>query len=195
LTKDTIPAVCITESLEFFDEDARKEGEIISRTLRLSGRKAHYSYVRTRDEFEAFVKEFGSSNYRYLHISCHGDVGEFHLTTEMISTEEFANILAPHVRGRRIFLSTCLAGDSKFARLLLPDSGCLSILAPASTIDFADAAIFWTAFYHLRFKANPDAMKRDEVIDTATRCAKLVGQQFRFFYVRDGKMHRRLLGA
>ena len=42
--KRTTPTVCIVESLDFLQEDSLKEGEIISRTLRLSEKPAHYTY-------------------------------------------------------------------------------------------------------------------------------------------------------
>jgi len=47
--------VCIIETLEFLDEDMRREGEIISRTLKLSGKHPHYSYVRSTQELQAFT--------------------------------------------------------------------------------------------------------------------------------------------
>ena len=165
--KKTEAAVCIVESLNFLDEDTRKEGEIISRTLTMSGKDSHYSYVRTTAELKAFMWEFGNSKFRYLHVSCHGNVDAFFVTTGEMTGKKFASILAPHVRGRRIFLSTCLATDSTFANALLPTSGCLSILGPVGEIDPDDAAIFWTAFYHLRFKHNPNSMKHSDVEKTA----------------------------
>jgi hypothetical protein len=181
------------ESLEFFDEDTRKEGEIISRTLRLSGKSTHYSYLRSRDEFEAFLKEFGKSSHRYLHISCHGNVGRFFLTTTSISAADFAKLLKPHVRTRRVFLSTCLATDSAFASALMTDSGCRSVLGPVGAIDVDDAAIFWTAFYHVMFKKTPDAMTHADIEAAATKCARLIGEEFRFFFMEDGKLQERVL--
>jgi len=178
----TNPTVCIVESLEFLQEDTLREGEIISRTLRLSGKQSHYSYLRSRDELEAFLEEFGRSNHRYLHISCHGNSEGFSTTTGSISAVEFARILAPHVSQRRVFLSACLAAKSDFADELLSRSDCLSVLAPVGEIHFDDAAIFWTTFYHLMFKMNPSAMNRVGIEETVRRCAKLVEEKFRLFY-------------
>jgi hypothetical protein len=62
------------ESLDFFDEKDRKEGEIIHRTLRLLGTEPHYIYVRSSAEMVAFINEFAKSEYRYLHLSCHGGI-------------------------------------------------------------------------------------------------------------------------
>jgi len=84
--------------------------------------------------------------------------------------------------------------DSRLAAELLPDSGCYSILGPKSSIEFGDSAIFWTAFYHLRFKARREAMKRQEIIETATKCANLIDQQFRLFYLENGNLTKEVLG-
>ena len=190
----TEATVCIVESLGFFDEDAYKEGEIIFRTLRLSEKAAHYTYLRSRAEFEAFLKEFAESSHRYLHVSCHGNTGAFFTTLDKIKSVDFAKMLGPHLEKRRLFLSACLAADSAFAKALLENSKCLSVLGPEGKINFDDAAIFWTAFYHLMFKTNPDAMKRSDLIENVVRCAKLVNKKFRFFYMHNQKFKEELLG-
>ena len=184
--RETKATIWIVESLNFSDEDSHKEGEIISRTLRLSGKKTNYTYVRTQQEFEAFIKEFGKSEHRYLHVSCHGSPTGFWTTTKKIPAVEFAQMIAPNVSGRRVFLSTCLAGNSEFANELLLNSECLSVLAPVGEINFDDAAIFWTAFYHLMFKSSRTSMKRSVIEQHVVQCAGLVGQPFRLFY-RDDK--------
>jgi len=62
-----------------------KEGEIISRTLRLSEKPAHYTYLRSSDEMKAFVKEFGRSQHRYSHVSCTVSASAFLTTTGRMS--------------------------------------------------------------------------------------------------------------
>jgi hypothetical protein len=193
--KKTKATIWIVESLGYRDENTRKEGEIISRTLRLSGKQTDYTYLRTQTEFKAFVKEFGQSTHRYLHISCHGNESEFCTTTGRIPALKFAQILAPNLKNpRRVFLSTCLATNNKFAKALLLESKCLSVLGPAGEINFDDAAIFWSAFYHLMFKENSDSMQNDKIKKNVLQCAKLVGEQFRLFYKKGGKVKQELLG-
>jgi hypothetical protein len=132
--KRTTPTVCIVESLDFLQEGSLKEGEIISRTLRLSEKPAHYTYLRSSDEMKAFVKEFGQSEHRYLHVSCHGNASTFFTTTGRMSAVDFAELLAPHVDSRRVFLSACQAAQSAFAKSLLSNSECWSVLAPVDNI-------------------------------------------------------------
>lgn len=190
----TRATVCIVESLGFLQESTHREGEIIARTLRLSGKESHYSYLRTRDEFAAFAEQFGNSEHRYLHLSCHGNETGFGVTTGFFSATDLAAVLAPHVNKRRVFLSVCLAAESVFARTLLKQSSCWSVLAPVNVISFDDAAIFWTAFYHLIFKKNPDAMKRTDIEAVVEQCAALVGEQFRLFYSVGNKVRSKTIG-
>jgi hypothetical protein len=126
------------------------------------------------------VKEFGKSKYRYLHISCHGNTGTFFTTLERIPSLELAELLTPHVNHRRVFLSTCLATDSEFATTLMKNSNCNSVTGPVGTLGFADATIFWTAFYHLMFKENL-SMKNEAIRDKLQICSSLINEEFRFF--------------
>lgn len=194
MTARTNATVCIVESLEFLQENSHREGEIIGRTLRLSEKPASYAYVRTRAELEAFVVEFGESPHRYLHISCHGGKKSFFTTVDEVPAKDFAAFMAPHVNRRRVFLSTCLGADSPFAKELLSQGDCWSVLAPVGRINFDDAAIFWTTFYHLMFKSNPDSMSRPAIERTVTLCASLIGQDFRLFYKVGKRVVSKTLG-
>jgi hypothetical protein len=181
------PTVCIIESLGFLEEQSHREGEIISRTLQLSGKRSAYVYIRSVKELKAVTREFGDSKHRYLHLSCHGTVDDggrmigLSLTTGDLSNAVLAELLAPHLKGRRLFISSCLAARSDFAAKLLRRSECLSVLAPMNEIRFDDAAVFWTAFYHLMFKAKRQGMSNTRIQETVAICAALVNESFRLF--------------
>ena len=187
----TKPTVCLVESLGFLEEQSYREGEITGRTLQLSGKRSAYVYIKSIDELKAVAREFGDSDHRYLHLSCHGAVDGkdkmigLKLTTGCISNEDLADLLAPHLKGRRLFLSSCLAARSDFAKMLLERSKCLSVLAPMNEIRFDDAAVFWTAFYHLIFKAQRHAMSNARIEETVGTCAALVNERFRLFSPGD----------
>ena len=184
------PEVFILESLKVSEETHIKEGEILSRTLRLAGKKKTvYHYLRTRQEFEYFVKKFKRSPHRYLHISCHGNIDVFATTLDDIGVDEMVTILAPAIDGRRLFLSSCYAADpqNRFATRLMESSGCKSVVAPVSEIGFADAAVFWSTFYHLMFKRDLakqnteefPRMSAEDLRDVLSSCARLIGEEFR----------------
>lgn len=197
----TKPTVCLVESLGLLEEQTHREGEIISRTLQLSGKRSDYAYVRTKKELTAVMTEFGESRHRYLHLSCHGVVDAdgrpkgFHLTTGRIGSDKLARIIAPHVDGRRVFLSTCLAARSTFAATLLRESKCLSVLAPMNSIAFGDAAVFWTSFYHLMFKGGRKSMTTPRIKANVRICASLVQERFRLFHRdADGGVNEATIG-
>jgi hypothetical protein len=183
----TNPTVCIVESLGFLEEQSHREGEIISQTLQLSGKRSAYVYIKSIEDLKAVAREFGASKHRYLHLSCHGAVHGndkmvgLALTTGYISNDDLAELLAPYLEGRRLFLSSCLAARSDFATMLLERSKCRSVLAPMNEIRFDDAAVFWTAFYHLMFKAQRHAMSNPDIRQTVGICAALVNERFRLF--------------
>jgi hypothetical protein len=81
-----------------------------------------------------------------------------------------------------------LAAESRFARTLLLNSECYSVLAPVGRINFDDAAIFWASFYHVMFKANFGSMSRKEIIQAVERGAGLTGETFRLFWKESGKV-------
>lgn len=162
----TLPYVFIIESLD--EEDERNgdfEGEIISSILRMAKIEHKYYYIRTRREFEHYVDEFVNSNYRYLHISCHGNKNNIATTLDRISFQDLGLILGDKLDRRRLFLSSCLSTNENLAKTIFPVSKCFSIIGPNKEIVMADAAIFWSSFYHKMFKDNARFMKNDKVKD------------------------------
>lgn len=160
----TLPYVFIIESLDFDDEKNQAyEGEIISRILSISNIEHKYYYIRTKKEFEHFINEFVESNYRYLHISCHGNVNEISTTLDIMSFQELGTILGDKLDRKRLFLSSCLSTNKLLAKSILTNSDCISIIGPNEEIDMDDAAIFWSSFYQKMFKDNDRYMRNDKV--------------------------------
>lgn len=179
----TEPEVFIIESLDPDDEgNGRFEGAIISRILGMHGKACKYRYVRTRKEFEGAVKQFGKSRYRYLHISSHANADGMCTTNqEDIDFDELADILNPHLAGRRLFLSACEMIHMDLAKAIIPNSDCFSVIGPNESVRFADAAILWSALYHLMFSHNSDAMKRAELLTFLRRTSKLFQVNMSYF--------------
>lgn len=154
------PEIFIIESLNFEDERAKRfEGQIISQILALSGKKCEYCYIRTKRELKTLLEQFASSRYRYLHISCHGNKESLYTTLDEVSFSDLSPLIRPYLNKRRLFLSACSATNRALAELIMPDSGCYSILGPDQDIYFSDAAILWASFYHVMFTADSTTMK------------------------------------
>jgi hypothetical protein len=185
--KMTKPEVFIIESLNFDEETDYREGEMIYRSLRMSLKKPKYHYVRTLAEFKHFIKEFEESDYRYLHISCHGNKDGISTTLDHIATNEFGKIVGPVLDGKRLFLSTCLASTRAMAKAVFKNGKCLSLAGPRNSINFDDSVILWTSFYHLMFKSNNKSMQPTVLRENMSKCAVTVGEEINYYYPSEAK--------
>lgn len=181
----SFPKVFIIETLsEENEKDRRSDGVVLSDILRLSDRNSEYLYIRTVRELEWAVKQFVDSEFRYLHLSCHGSEDEMITTLETLSFDELGKILNPALKNRRLFLSACSMTNKKLAAAIIPKSGCFSVIGPRAPIDFADAALLWSSFYHLMFNRNPDTMKGADIHNVVTTVAKTFNVPMRY-YAKD----------
>jgi hypothetical protein len=182
----TEPKVFIIESLDFEDEEKILfEGQIISSILRLSKIESRYYYVRTKKEFEKVIGLFYDSNYRYLHISCHGGLSKNSIwtTIDEISFEELGNILEHNLYHKRLFLSACSIVNKKLAEQVIPKTQCYSIIGPKNDIAFRDAAIMWASFYHLMFKKNSKKMLREGLIENMQKVVNTFGEPLNYYSI------------
>ena len=149
--------------------------------MTLAGTKPIYRYVRTKRELSYFIEDFKKTDYRYLHISCHGNQDLICLTMNKMNNEEFAKIVGPALDKKRLFLSACLATTEYLAKEVFAHGSCRSVAGPASSINFDDAAIFWTAFYHLMFKKEAKSMANRDIVASIMAFGWALAEQFHFF--------------
>jgi hypothetical protein len=149
---------------------------------------------QTKNEFRDRIKKFGNSKHRYLHISSHGNEDEIGPENWGVSANELANMLKPYISKRRVFLSSCLGADGKFAPEILKTSQCYSVVAPIGKICFDDAAVFWISFYHLMFQLEKGHMKTRVLKQVAKKCASFIEMPFKVFYKSSGKIAQKKVG-
>ena len=160
----TSPNVFIIESLKFDDErEDTFEGRLLSEILHLGGKESKYFYIRTKREMIEVMDLFKESDYRYLHLSCHGSQTSVSTTLDRIKLTDLSEIIGPYLREKRLFMSTCLAANYRIAEPLIPAFGVYSVAGPKKKVDFHTAAIAWAAFYHLMFDENAKSMKTPEI--------------------------------
>lgn len=170
----TIPDVFIIESLEDVDEtNDRYEGKLLSHILKMNGKQCVYHYIRTEGEFKEAIKQFEYCNYRYLHLSCHGNQHVMKITHDIISFYRLGEILRPYINKKRLFISACEMVNEDLAQIIIPKSGCYSVIGPAAEITFGSAAIFWASFYHLMFSNDMDAMIHKTLLKYCRHLARL----------------------
>jgi len=180
----TEPKVFIIESLDIEDEaNYRFEGNIISSILKLSNIESKYYYLRTKKEFIEIVKLFNMSNYRYLHISCHGGKmrNSIWTTFDEIQFSELADILDTKLYHKRLFLSACSVVNRNLADQIISKTNCYSIIGPKHNIEFRDAAILWSSFYHLMFKMNSKRMVREVLIKNIQKVVNTFNEPLNYY--------------
>jgi hypothetical protein len=178
----TTPDLFIIESLNFDDEaEGRCEGKFLTHLLRLTERNVKYFYIRTLKEFEEVLEKFEDSNYRYLHISSHGNEKELCLTLDHVEIKNIGSLLAPYLEKRRVFFSACKLASPQLAAALLQRTGCYSVIGPASAIGFDEAAIFWASFYYLMLRDEATGMKFKNIQKNVANLSKLFDIEMRYF--------------
>lgn len=180
----TVAEVFIIESLPPADPP---EGEVLRQVLAFAGKKARYEQVRSRAELDAALLHFEQSSFRYLHISCHGAADRLCLAEGDMEYREVGYALRPRLRNRRVFFSACELGNRALAQELLPESGCYSMVGPRDRISFGDAALVWASFYHLMFRADANAIKRDPLLCQLRKVAALFEVAMNFFSASRSK--------
>ena len=190
--------VFIIESLRKDDRKAGLlEGEVISTILRMGGRNPLYRFVRTREQFIDAIEEFGACRYRYLHLSCHGNAHSFEFYFGPMRFTEFADLVRRKLQKRRLFVSACQSVNRRLVRLLIPSSGCISIIGPYELIDFDVAAVIWASYYYLAFKNDQTSMKRKMILRRLRKLTKLFKTNLNYYSVSrtKGFKRTRLVGS
>ena len=192
--KRTKAKVFIIESLGFEDEKKELyEGGILSDILRLSKIETQYFYIRTKKEFKKVVEIFEESNYRYLHISCHGGENSLCTTLDEIPYDELGEILKDSLFKKRLFLSACSAVNKKLAQSVIPKTKCYSIIGPDGDIAFSDATIMWASFYHLMFNENSQNMLSEGLVKNLQKVVDTFGESLNYYSISKSQGFKNII--
>lgn len=176
------PEVFIIESLNLKDEKSGFfEGRALRRILKFSDKRVIYYYIRTKKELKKILVKFAESQYRYLHISCHGSEDTMVTTFDKIPFKELTNILNPFLRKKRLFFSACSMVNINLAKYIINITGCYSIMGPKDKVPFDRAAIFWASFYHLMLRDKAKSMKKEKIIKNAAAASTLFGIPLNYY--------------
>ena len=184
IEKSTEPKVFIIESLTFDNEEKNLfEGRILSEILMLNKIESQYFYIRTKKEFKKVIEFFDESNYRYLHISCHGGENSLWTTLDKISYNELGTILKNSLIKKRLFLSACSSVNEEIAKAIIPKTQCYSIIGPNKEIAFSDATIMWASFYHLMFNTNSENMNREGILKNLQKVVDTFEESLNYYSI------------
>jgi len=187
MTTDTVPGIFLIESSDREDEqNGLRERHALEEILGMGGRAFKHEYIRTEKELRALITEFEESNYRYLHLACHGDGKGICLTYDDVHFAKLATILAPALNDKRLFLSACDSTRTALAKPIFASSTCYSIVGPRGNITFHDAALAWAVFYSLMSRVNRKVMKQRVIKDQLQSVCKVLHVSFNAFFNVNG---------
>ncbi|MCZ7556094.1 MAG: hypothetical protein M5R41_06810 [Bacteroidia bacterium] len=196
-TPHTKPEVFILESLTLDDEGKdQKDGLMLSQALHLYNKKPKYFYFRTERELINLIALFKESNYRYLHLSCHGSAASLSTTFDELDYGSVGRILGGTLNNKRLFVSACEAGNDLFSAAICGSNpGVYSVLAPSTAIHFNRSAAFWSAFYFLMFDFDSTSMKRKTLRNRLLATVTLFDVQLHFTWnsAHEGRFKSELL--
>lgn len=184
--------VFIIESLDFEDEtDEDFEGKIICNILKMNRKQPIYFYIRTKKELEEVLDKFEDSQYRYLHISCHGSRNSMSTTLDQIPIQEFGKLVSNYLSDKRLFISACSLVNGRLAKSVFDSSACYSMVGPSKDVNFSDAAILWASFYHNIFRIDESKMKRKDIEDQLEKSSKMFDVDLAFYFPGGQKLFKR----
>lgn len=165
-----IYGVYIIESLrsnDYFD------GDNLSQILTLSKINNKYAWVDTIDDFIMELNKFSESNYRYLHLSFHGDMDGIEINGQEITNTRLAGLLKPIIKGKRLFMSSCRGSNMNLASKLIVKCRAVSLIGTPIDLKFDKAALFWPAFYHVVNDLDSNKMNQKSIRSTLKKCVDL----------------------
>lgn len=175
--KTTVYGVYIIESLR---EGDFEDGKNLNKILDLSHIVTIYEKVKSVDHFKTLLKDFKTSKFRYLHISCHANSSSIEIHGEIISNEELQKMLGL-INDKRIFMSACQAANRELANLLIAKSGVLSLIGTPLDLNFDKAALFWPSFYHVMKDLDENKMSREHLKKTLQQCVNLFNVAINYY--------------
>ena len=162
----------IKSSKEFEGQDARMLGEF----LKMIGSKSNICkiYKLKSNNKENFLREFLDSDFRYLHVSSHGDKDGFSIQdpgkTRIVSDDirEYCRKKETRkkpyrpLRKKFVTISACGHVSGEFVTELHRWSGVAAVISALAPVRFSDSALFSSLFYFSLFK-DMDATEPDSL--------------------------------
>lgn len=176
--------VFIIESMDLENERHGKlDGQALKTILDLCGIPNDYYYIRTTLELERVMEEFEASNFQFLHLACHGNAQALCLTLEDVSYEDFAEIAGESLWHRRLFLSACQVARLELAQRLIPKHHAYSVIGTPNDINYDQAAIIWSTFYHLMYENDKMQMFQRDLLPLLKEVSRLFKVSLNYFSI------------
>lgn len=160
---------------EYFD------GEALHDILQLSKIPSEYRWADTIEDFKRHLKDFNTSNFRYLHISCHADETGLEINGGEILNEEFQKLTKGYLTNKRLFLSACKGANKDLASRIIGGNNAWSVLGIPINLRFDKSALFWPTFYHLINEIDSKKMLRKDIVEIVKKCVDLLNVPVNYY--------------
>jgi hypothetical protein len=170
IKKPTAYGVYIVESLR--SEDFA-DGDVLHQILELSNITAVYEFADTVDDFKRLIQDFKTSQFRYLHLSCHANRLGIEINGEGISNKDLNDLLKGGLLNKRVFMSACKGANRDLGKKLILSCGANSLIGTPVDLYFDKAVLFWPSFYHIINELDQKRMKRIHLIKSLQQCVDL----------------------
>ena len=119
--QDVVSEVFIIEALTRDDvRDGMLDGYVLYQQLKMMGGDPRYVRVSSENDFKASLVMFRESNYKFLHISCHGDKEkrQVRIGDTWFGYMRIAIASMQMLKSRRVSFSACELGNEEFCKRL-----------------------------------------------------------------------------
>jgi len=187
--KKTAYGVYIIESLR---SENFADGENLHDILGLVGIISVHQWADTVEDVERFIQDFKSSNFRYLHFSCHADETGLLINGEKLSNSLLELRLSGGLQNKRIFMAACRGGNRDLAEGLVGRCRAYSLIGTPVDLPFEKSVIFWPTFYHLMNEVDEKKMIREDIKIILKNCVELLHVPINYYSRIDASHIRRL---
>lgn len=177
--------VFIIESLRTGDY---LDGLTLGEVLDLSGIEVQYEHVQNEESLiEAFAK-FKSTNFRYLHLSCHADSTGIEIGGIEITNERLSIIIGDALTKKRMFMSACQGSNIDIASKIISKNKAYSLIGTPEDLSFDKSVLFWPTFYHVINEIDNSKMGFVAIKGTLKKCVNLLNITIDFYsFIRMNK--------
>lgn len=157
------------------------DGENLSAILELCKIDSIYNWADTIADFKRLIMDFKTSQFRYLHISCHASNTGITINGEELSNVDLQGILHEGLENKRVFMSACKGGNRDIASRIISICKVLSLIGTPIDLPFEKSVLFWPSFYHLMNEIDQNKMKRSDIKENLKKCVDLFGVPINYF--------------
>lgn len=181
----------------FIIESLRQNDYLDGLTLRdildLSDIEVEYEDVQNEECLIEALEKFNTSNFRYLHLSCHANSTGIEIGGIEITNERLSNIIGNTLTKKRLFMSACQGSNIDIASKIISKNKAYSLIGTPEDLRFDKSVLFWPTFYHVINEIDSSKMGFVSIKQILIKCVNLLNITIDFYsFIRKDKNKMRV---